>query len=408
MLRTIVISPDTEVNGGLLSILEETPDFDVRRTVTHYPGKVDLARILRAHGAEVVMLGIQDLERALEVVRWIEAEAPGVQSVALDRACDPARLLETMRAGIREFVAPPFSRMMLGELAARLRALLDKQPAALSSTDHVFSFLPAKAGSGASTIALNVAASMARAAQSKVLLTDFDLSSGMQRFLLNLNHEYSVTDAVEHANHMDENLWPQLVSARDGLDVLHAGRLSPNLRVDHEHVRNLVDFLRRQYSALCFDLSGNMEQYSIEIMRESRRVLLVCTPEIPSLHLAREKLAFLKRLDLESRLNIVINRMPKRSSVTPEQIEQLLGVPVFRVIPNDYVNVCKAMSAASWVDPKSELGMAYEEVAQQLSERRPKVVEPKKRKFIEFFSVGPKSPQVPTTFAPSPSKRVVS
>jgi phosphoribosylformylglycinamidine synthase len=48
------------------------------------------------------------------------------------------------------------------------------------------------------------------------------------------------------------------------------------------------------------DLSGNLERYSIEIMQDCKRIMLVCTPEIPSLHLAREKINFLKTLDLDS------------------------------------------------------------------------------------------------------------
>ena len=91
-------------------------------------------------------------------------------------------------------------RHALGELGERVRALLEKQPVSLPFTEHIFSFLPAKAGVGASTAALNVAAAMTRAPNARVLLVDFDLSSGMQRFLLNLRHEYSVLDAVQHAH----------------------------------------------------------------------------------------------------------------------------------------------------------------------------------------------------------------
>ena len=37
----------------------------------------------------------------------------------------------------------------------------------------------------------------------------------------------------------------------------------------------MIEFMRRNYQVLCFDMSGNLELYSLEIMRESRRVLLI-------------------------------------------------------------------------------------------------------------------------------------
>jgi hypothetical protein len=36
----------------------------------------------------------------------------------------------------------------------------------------------------------------------------------------------------------------------------------------------------------------------------------VCTPEVPSLHLTREKLAFLKTMELDTRVSVVLNRSP--------------------------------------------------------------------------------------------------
>ena len=111
-----------------------------------------------------------------------------------------------------------------------------------------------------------------------------------------------------------------------------------------------MEFMRRNYTSLCFDMSGNLERYSLEIMHESKRIFLVCTPEIPSLHLAREKYLYLKQLDLGERVSVLLNRCPKRSLISPQQIEQLLGVPIYMTFPNDYQGVQRAMTAGRWVD----------------------------------------------------------
>src|SRR5579859_4159930 len=197
MLRAIVICPDTEVNGRLESTLSEIGIVTVTRVMDHYPNALELLRFLRAHAPQVVFLSTQSMQKATEVVREIEKNTPGVQIVAVGHTCDPQLLLELMRAGIREYAAFPFDRIAVSESLMRIRGVLEAKPAVIDCTEHVFSFLPSKAGVGASTIALNAAVALSRVPNASVLLSDFDLNSGMMRFMLKLDNTYSVTDAAE-------------------------------------------------------------------------------------------------------------------------------------------------------------------------------------------------------------------
>jgi Flp pilus assembly CpaE family ATPase len=182
-----------------------------------------------------------------------------------------------------------------------------------------------------------------------------------------------------------------MVTTLDSLDVLHAGKLNPDFRVEPTQIRHLLEFMRRNYRALCMDLSGNLEKYSLEIMHESKRVFLVCTPEIASLHLAREKYLYLKQLDLGERVNVLLNRCQKRSLITPQQIEQLLGLPVFMTFPNDYQGVQRALTEGRWVEPHSELGKQFNALAQSMLETKQVGAQGEsKKRFLEFFSVVPK------------------
>ena len=60
----------------------------------------------------------------------------------------------------------------------------------------------------------------------RVLLSDFDLSSGMLRFMLKLTNEFSVPDAISRVGDMDENLWPQLVTPIQGGSSLLASTIT--------------------------------------------------------------------------------------------------------------------------------------------------------------------------------------
>jgi pilus assembly protein CpaE len=384
VLRSIIISPDVELASRLETAATKTGEVSINRVWNSYPSAIDLVRSLRAHAPEVLFLSFESIEKAQEIVECVEQQAGGVQIIAIHRTCDAKLLRETMRLGVREFLADPFERALLIDSIGHVKALLERKPLTTESTTEVFSFLPSKAGVGTSTLALNFSAALARRPNMRVLLSDFDLNSGMMRFLLNLRNEYSVIDAVEHSLHIDENLWPQLVTTMDQLDVLHAGRVNPNLRIEGTQIRNLVEFMRRNYDALCFDLSGNLEKYSMELMQESKRIMLVVTPEIPSLHLAREKLHFLRGFDLESRVSVVLNRVLKKPLFTKAQVEELLGLPVVQSFPNDYVGVNKAMTAGKWMEADTEMGHMVADFAKSLIDKKPAAKESKK--FLEFLS----------------------
>lgn len=389
MLRVVIISRDVELTESLKNVLAELSHVAVLRTVNGAPNGLQLTRLLRAHAPDVLFVGVDDMSYVRELTQSVEASAPGLPLVAVHRTCSPELLLDVMRTGIREFLSAPFQINALAEILSRIRDIQSRRPQVFAATDLTFAFLPAKAGVGASTIALNAAFAVSRIPDTQALLVDFDLNSGMARFMLKLDNAYSLLDAAEHAAEMDENLWPQLVSSFDSLDILHAGTINPNYRLEPVQLRHLLTFVRRNYNVICADLSGNMERYSIEVMHESKRIFLVCTPEIPSLYLASEKYKYLQKLELADRVSLIVNRVNKRDLISRQEIEQVIGLPVQFSFINDYQAVHKSVTVAKPVDPVSALGRQYSALAHSmLSKPVPKLL-PQKRKFVEFFTVAP-------------------
>jgi pilus assembly protein CpaE len=371
MLRGAIICPDRELGDRLVSAILESHQVGIVRRMDSYPNAVDLGRFLRATAPEVIFLSIETRKTALEATKQIAELVPGTQIVAINRTCDPPMLLETMRAGIREFLSPPFEPQPLAEMLRRIGDLILQNPPSFESTDSVFAFLPAKAGCGATTIAVNTSLALSKMTDKGVLLADLDLNSGLIGFMLLINNPpYSIVDAAENALDLDENLWPKIVSNKDNLDVLPSGKLSPGFRIEAAQIRHILDYARRQYSAICVDLSGMMERYSIEILHEAKRVYLVTTAELPALHLAREKLAFLRSQDLDGRVSILLNRSQKRGQISLEEMEKLFGMPVLMTFPNDYSGVHKALTEGKQVAASSALGDRFRELAETMAGKK--------------------------------------
>jgi len=403
MLRTIIIGPDAKQAQQLEKAVSALAnEVNVCRVLTSYPDENELVRNLRAHAPEVVFISFEQGESAAAVIARTLQEAEGVQFVAFHRVCDAMTLREIMRSGVRELVAEPFELSALVESLRNVKSLVEQKPPVYGAKGRIYSFLPAKAGSGATTLALNLSGAISRLDKTRVLLSDLDLSSGILRFLLKIRNEHAIMEAVEHLSELDENLWQQLVTTIGKLDVMHSGPMNPNVRVDPAQVHDLDQFWLRNYDVVCVDLSGNLERYSLEIIRDSQQVFLVCTAEVPSLHLTREKLAFLKTLDLDNRVSVVLNRVSKQSLLTPQQVQDVLGVPVMHSFVNDYLAVNRATTSGDFVDPKSKLGKQFEDLASSLMNRgAAESGSGSKNKFLEFLSAPTQalagSRSVPTT-----------
>jgi pilus assembly protein CpaE len=389
MLRGLVICPDSELAERLQDVLTETNQVTIVRDLDHYPPIDELMRYVRAQAPQVIFLSAESQPQAIEIIKSIELEAPGLQMVAIGKDLESQVLLSIMRAGVREFLAVPFDAQVFRESIGRVAELVQKRPAVLETTEHVYTFLPSKQGVGASTVALNTAVALSRMMKNEVLLMDLDLTSGILGFMLKLGVGHSVVEAAENSHNLDESLWTQLVSSSGGLDVMQAGRLNPSYRIEASQIRILIDFARRHYKAICLDLSGNLERYSVETMLESKKIFLIVTPEIPSLHLAREKLAFLASLDLSDRVSVLLNRSQKRSLITNEQIESLLGVKVAMNLSNDYQGVHRALQAGRSVESATELGKQFSGLANTILDRKPVREADSKKRLVDYLGILP-------------------
>ncbi len=391
MLRAAIICPDQDLASSLEKALLETRVVGVILNLNRYPDAVELEKLIAERGVEAVFLSFESPHQFTGVASVLGTKAAGVPISAVGIPSDHAALLEMMRVGVRELLSPPFPQDKLREALVRITKLVDRKG---HTFDRLYSFLPAKPGSGASTVALNTAVALSRLPDTAVLLIDFDLNTGILGFMLKLNSRYSVIDAIENSQRLDQDIWAKLVWPVDKLDLLPTGALNPGLRIEPAQIRGLLAFARRHYRAICVDHSGMMEKYSLELLRESGRIFLVCTPEVPSLHLGSEKLKYLRGLDLAGRVEILLNRSQQRSVLSREQIEAMLGAAVRVAIPNDYLAVHQAMMSGQPLPSDSRLGKHFDDLARNLMEI-PAIGVTRKRRFFEYLSLGSPEPATP-------------
>jgi pilus assembly protein CpaE len=265
-----------------------------------------------------------------------------------------------MEIGIIDLLRIPFSEDNLKKAVSKaLKSETQK------AHENVLAFLPAKAGSGATTTAMNSAVALARHWERKVLLIEVDLHSGLLPVLLKLDPKQSIIDALENSDSLDEARWRQLITKAEGIDILPTPWGKPTVRFTPWEYHRLLAFASPRYDVVVVDLPEVINDATEAIVTRASCVQIVCTAESSSVFLARRRIHELEARSVRpDRVRVVLNRSVEQGAVA--EIELLLGRKLFWVLPNDYQQVRAATSTGRSVEPASSLGQAYRRFAADL------------------------------------------
>lgn len=386
MLRALLISPESTRSRELIAALAKVPEVELARALSEYPSENDLLRTIRVRKADLLILDLERLAQAKALASALDKLIPGFPVITIGGRDSVKLLQDLMHLGIRDHLTPPFAGQALADALDIARRRLEINPVARVREADIYSFLPAKPGVGTSTIAVSASCAASENLDLKTLLLDCDLAAGAIKFLLKLGNTASMIDAVSHAGSLDEDLWSQMIGKWEKLEVLHAGLLEPPPEVDMMGLQKVLAMARNQYEVICADLASSIDPFSTAVMRESRRIFLVTTPELVPLHLASARVRRLNELGLEDRLELLLNRKTG-SGLSDEAVADAVGIPVSHSFPNEYVAVSNAIMDASPVAQHSPLGRSILDLARSLAPRAGSAPLSGGRRFLEFFHI---------------------
>jgi len=390
-MRTILVGLDQPLNHDLVTALAEFPEIELVRQVATYPRPDDFLRILRARRPDFVFLSGAHVPQLEALMAAIDERSPGLPVICVSGAQNSMDLIpKLMHLGVRELLTPPITHERLGQVIAAIARQLSKRPSPVIRQGDLYAFFPAKPGVGSSTITVSTSCALADELGVRTLLLDCDLMAGVTKFLLKLGNSSSIVNAMDHADTMDEDLWSQMVGHWDGLEVLHAGELSPPATLTAASLEVVLGFARGLYDTICADLASSLDPFTVQIMREARRIFMVTTPELVPLYLAADRVRHLKELGLADKVSLLLNRKnPSHHGLSEGEAAQLVGMPVAHHFSNDYSGVQGAILDGAPVSHRSSLGQSIMTLARSLapdaSHAHTAPVHP--RKFLEFFHV---------------------
>ncbi|HVU45266.1 MAG TPA: AAA family ATPase [Terracidiphilus sp.] len=346
-LSIALIGPSEERRAAAVAALTGSTGNELREFPTYPPSPEEVNRLLEQQYDIVVIDLDADPEYALELVENISASG-AITVMVYSEKSDPDVLMRCMRAGAREFLILPFDPNVVAEALVRAAARRPVNKVSKRAAGRLLTFIGAKGGAGATTIACNFAVALAQDPNQKTLLIDLDLPLGDGALNLGIAAEYSTINALQSTDRLDASFLSQLiVKHSSGLSVLAApGKFIPYEASD-EAVDRLLEVARQDFDNVVVDWGSRVDFTGTSVLRESTAIYLVTQAGIPEL---RNSNRLISQFFTGSgpKLEIVINRYEPRSmGVGDEHITKALTRPAQWKIPNDYPAVRKMQINAS-------------------------------------------------------------
>jgi pilus assembly protein CpaE len=331
---------------------------------------------------DVVLVDISNWREPLEgLVASIRGAIGDPMIIALNTSANADAILSSLRAGINEYLFPPLQDTLKRALEKRSTERSRRRDGATKSGGKAYGFLSAKGGCGATTLVTHVAAELGRHNQ-KVLLTDLDLDAGMVAFITKTKSVYSILDAVNNLHRLDIHYWKALVSnGIPGVEIVSSPlALASKQQPKDDQVRHVLAFARPHYDWTLADLGRSLSHMAMAALEEIDEACLVTTLEVPALHQSKQIIQTLIDSGYgKHRIKLILNRAPKRLDITPAELERMLGVPIFCMIPNDYPELYETYAEGRMLNRNSDLGKQIARLAMKLGSLEDEKSKDKKR-----------------------------
>jgi len=386
-----IIAPDNDQRTILQMQVDSTAVGKNVGAFSSFPASAadSIVRRMQEANVEVILVDIpqQDAPTAIHAIELLHAEIPGAAVFAVGDASQSQAIIAAMRAGAREFLERPTTTTSLLEAFMRLNSTR-RGPRGSEANGKIFTFVNAKGGSGATTIAVNTALGLQRQAGGVALLDMACL--GHTALHLNVKPAFTIADAIRNAPRLDTDLLDgYMTRCVGGLHLLAGAQEAFSEGTSTEAIARIFDLLIMRYQHVIVDASTRLDRTLRKVCDLSQTVLLVGLLEVPSLwSVSKVRDYLLDGSACCAEIGLVLNRFRKLPGFSDSEIESATRTKILGKIPDQYATVVAAIDQGVPVVNKnhSEIARAFANLARTLTQAE--AAEKRKPRVGSLFGLG--------------------
>ena len=350
-IAVLIVDDIAETRENIKKLLQFEADIEVIGTAKTGREAVALAKEKRPN-VIIMDINMPDMD-GITATGLITKDVPSAQIVILSVQSDADYLRRAMMAGARDFLTkPPSGDELINTIrrayeisktrmtVAPAQATSSTSSSAQSTTvvdGKIITIYSAKGGVGKTTLATNLAIAL-HADDSKVAIVDCNLQFGDVGAFMNLPTKHSVIELLEKADEIDAEFANSVATPHNSGIQCFLAPTSPEQAdvANGAQVKKILDFLSHQYSYVIVDTASSLTEITLSVFDISDRIILVTTPEIPSIKDARLFFNLTDALEFPlERVLFVLNRADKRAGIQASNIQDSLKHEISAQIPVD-------------------------------------------------------------------------
>jgi len=341
--RVVIASGDGFESEQIVQIVSHEEDMAV---VGVAQDGLEASQMAIQFSPDVVLLDAQLPEMdGLSAAEAIWLAAPHVATVLMSDD-DPAALWRrAMRVGAMDILSKPLAPADLLEVVRAIeqsrarretrefRALVDPE-----MMPRMIAIAGAKGGVGKTTLATNMAVSLAQEHRDETVLVDLYSQFGDVSLMLNLQPKRTLLDLVPLADEIDGDLVEaHLTPHESGLKVLAGSNGPADLDVlGVKCLSAVLGTLKRKYRFIVLDVPPMLYEATRFALTHATAVVLVANLfDLTTLNDTRKLYQLLTRESVpKERIHLVLNRVARQNRLQAAEIERTFGRPAAASIPN--------------------------------------------------------------------------
>jgi pilus assembly protein CpaE len=258
-------------------------------------------------------LSPQEIPQSLE--RLAEVCDASTRVIVLGHVNDVLLYRELIRSGISEYIVLPATS---AEIVTAITELYAAEGAA--PIGRTVGFISAKGGAGSSTIAHNVAWSIATGLRQDCLIVDMDLAFGTAGLNFNQDPPHGLADAVLANQKVDQTMLDRLMSkAANHINLLTApATLDRTWDFEEREFEQIIEMCQKSVPVIVLDIPHAWNAWTRQTLASIDDVVIVAEPDLANLRNAKNLADSIKTLrPTDNAPKLVINKLgvPRRPEI---------------------------------------------------------------------------------------------
>lgn len=338
VLRIAVVDPNDSTRERLKTALLGLETVWLEAECSRYAFFVDVVEQTKPDIGFIAM--DSDAPRAIKLISETLQKAPNCSILVSSSSTDGRLILESMRAGAKEFLTEPVRPEDLNAALQRVRRQASGGGPSKNDQCQIFAIAGATGGVGTTSIAVNLACDLAADESNSVVLVDLDMALGDADVFLDTIPEYTLADVAQNVERLDLTLLKKsLTKHSSGVHLLPRPMQLEEVRlITHDKLQRVIGLLKTSFTHLVIDVSKGFSELDMLALQTADAVLMVTQLDLPCLrNVVRLLMTFDEDEGLREKVKIIVNRVGQDSGqISLRKARDTIGRDIFWQVPNDY------------------------------------------------------------------------